>query len=238
MDKDLLLNHRRNKTLKYKIRDIDILQVPPDTRLSYVENYFDPPIDLAHLHMVHYRSYDYEWWKRYIRNSMHVITNVIFLFTDSNLMPDLFSNISGNQHPTIHICAMLSIVRRPLLREVYGRLLCSNCYCAGKLVNYTINTYKNSPIYYWLSLHTLPSLTPYYSKYGWIKTDYYHAVHEDGSVYPFMIYPTSPQYTLSFHHIYKCTLFILLNMICPPEAINILLPEVKGYLTYQGAEHF
>ncbi len=206
------------------------MHIPPNLRLSYVENYFDPPIDLVKIHQEHYKQNNVDWWRQFIKNYIHIFTNIIILYTDNRLMPHLFQN---NKEKEIHVCAVLSLIRRPLLRELYGRLLCSNCYCGGKLVRYTINTYKNSPTYHWISLHTLPNLVDYYAKYGWLYTKYY----EDELKRPFMIYPTSPQYTLAYHHIYKLILYILLNLICPKETL-LNIPEIRGYIEYRKGEYF
>jgi hypothetical protein len=227
-----LLIENRNKTLKYKIKDIDIMHIPQHLRLSYVENYFDPPIDLAKVHYEHYNKNDIESWREFIKNYINIFTNVIIIYTDNKQMPHLFSNVKVEKE--IYICGVLSLIRRPLLRELYGRLLCSNCYCGGKLVRYTINTYKNSPTYYWISLHTLPTLIDYYGKYGWLYTKYYY---EDGTGHPFMIYPTSPEYTMKYHHIYKLILYILLNLVCPKETL-MKIPEIKGYMEHRKGEYF
>lgn len=231
IDFQQLLKENKEKTLKYKIKDFDIMHIPLDMRLPHVENYFDPPLDLAAIHHDHYKQNSIDWWRQFLKNYINIFTNIIIIYTDHRLMPHLFP---GNKEKEIYVCGVLSLIRRPLLRELYGRLLCSNCYCGGKLVRYTINTYKNSPTYHWISLHTLPNLVDYYGKYGWIYTKYYH---EDGTGNPFMIYPNSPAYTLTYHHIYKLILYILLNLICPKETL-LNIPEIRGYIEHRKGEYF
>lgn len=217
-NKTLVTQYIKNNTFKYKIKDLNIYNIPYDDRLNYINNYFNPPIDFIAQHVEHYRTYTYEWWKAFMNHNLNTITNVTFIYTDSILMPGL----SG-----LHICGILCIVRRHLLREIYGRLLCSNCNCGSMLVKYTLQKYNKSNLYHWITLHTLESLVSYYEKYGWIKTKYYSAVHEDGSVYPYMILSTSSEYTLRFYHIYKLVLYILLNMVCPQDTMRFFLPGHK-----------
>lgn len=215
---NLLGKYSKENKLQYKIRDLNISHIPYEDKLNYINNYFYPPIDFIAQHVEHYRTYTYDWWKAFFSHNLKTITNITFLYTDSRLMPEL---------PGLYICAILCIVRRPLLREIYGRLLCSNCHCGSMLVKYTVKTYHKSPTYHWITLHTLESLVPYYENYGWIKTNYYSATHVDGSIYPYMILPTSPEYTLRYHHIYKLVLYILLNLVCPQETMRLLLPGHK-----------
>lgn len=90
IDFQQLLLDNKNKTLKYKIKDFDIMNIPLDMRLSHVENFFDPPLDLAVIHNEHYKQNAVEWWRQFLKNYIKIFTNIIIIYTDSNMMPNLF----------------------------------------------------------------------------------------------------------------------------------------------------
>ncbi len=202
-----LLEERKNNTLKHEILNIDLDNIQSKSRLNYIEQIWYEKtksvnkLDLTYEWYVHYQLNPLIYWKIYLPTLLSKITNIVFLYTTSELMPNLFPNPQKNN---IHICAILMYSVDDIKEEVYGYALGSNTFCGGKLLNYYINNFKNSNKYKWLVHHCYNSLVPYYEKYNFKKTKYY-TIDMFWRKYPFMYQATNE------NNLYKYNFKRLLN---------------------------
>lgn len=225
------------KTMKYKIKDIDIFHIPINEKLKYIENQFDPPINLSEIHYEHYQKHDVKWWNTFLEYWVKSYTNVLIIYSDFFIMPDIYDFPCNEKF----ICGILCFIRRPFLKEVYGRIICSKYRCGYKLLRYTINKYKDHSIYKWLTLHSEPTVIKYYERFEFHKTSWYQCKNSyHTTIYPYMIRSTcsnlpKPDVMIMEYHLYKIVLYIMLNLIFPPEYYRyITIPEIIKYIENNG----
>lgn len=199
-----LLEDRKNNILNYTILDIDLTKTQHVDRHAYIlesirEKTGDVrtiDIDLVNLCKALYKHHDNAYWVAFLKNWLPTVTNVVILYTTAEMMPHLFPT---PQKYNVHICAILMFICLPEHREVYGRMLGSNCFCGGKLMTYFRDKYSQSPVYKWTTFHCYEHLVTYYKKFGYIETPYYMRETLFGEKYPFMYQPTSESVTETYN---------------------------------------
>lgn len=229
-----LLEERKNNNLKYEILNIDLIDIPIHKREIYINNLWKEKtksvnnLDLSYEWFIHYQLYPLIYWKINLSSLLSKITNIVFLYTNHNLMPHIFPN--PEKHNT-HICSLLMYAVDDIKEEVYGYALGSNTFCGSKLLKYYIELFKNSNKYKWLVHHCYNKLVPYYEKNNFKKTKYY-TLDFFGRKFPFMYQSTNEQnlykynfkriskefkdniwYIIKFNIIFLTLLFIIIYLI-------------------------
>lgn len=189
----LVLEHRKNNTLLYKILDIDI-----STYLTYADRAacIDRHIPglmarLPALFCEHYRKHNVIFWRLFLWKWLPICTNITILYTSRELMPELYTGVKTYQHQEPYICSVMMYVKKR--DHVYGRVLCSNCFVGSKMIQYMKDTYRDSP-YKYISLHSDHDVVSLYKKHGWSLTDMGY-VDVFGVKHPFMYMSMSDSFS-------------------------------------------
>jgi hypothetical protein len=186
-----LLFLRKTRRLIYNTVDIDIKEVPNYRRVEAIEEAFrnhanyNLEVPIYKLLKRHYCSYSTIYWKVFLKCWLPRITNCVFLYTTRDMMPELFPKKDNN----VIICGIMFYIRKPRVKEIYVRVICSNCFCGGKTIEHLLIKYMYDKQFDRISLNSDPSATEFYKKHGFVFTNKAYT-NIFGVRYPYMIRKT------------------------------------------------
>lgn len=140
----------------------------------------------------HYCAYPITYWKLFLKTWLLKITNCVIIYTSRDLMPTLFT---GNKKNNVIICGIMFYMQKERLHDIYIRLLCSNSFCGGKLLQHVISKYQGNDSFDRISLNSEPNSIQFYKKHGFVITNKFY-LDFYGIRYPYMVRPTGDKLIL------------------------------------------
>lgn len=218
-----LLYLRQTNNLNYNIVDVKLDDDKSIRQIEYeflLHSYYVLEKSLHAYIKEHYCAYSLAYWRFFLKYWLPKLTNCVIIYTSRLLEPTLFSN---NKNNNIIILGIMFYMEKPRLHDIYVRLLCSNSYCGGKLLNYVKTKYSYSEAFDRISLNSEPKSLNFYKKHGFTMTNkYYQDIY--GIKYPYMVKSTGSKLILDkdeqvfvggywpgiAYYIYKYWFYILL----------------------------